>query len=208
MHNDSHKPSQPYPMSKNNKFKTFAMALLSLGLVAPTVQATVLDFNSGVTSGITLGGGMMWHANGGGHLYNEFWDNDDLILFADSNTYVNSFQMNALPWMNYGSAGGFIDVDARNVVGEVVWRQTLDLRPYTTWSNWLTVNVNTPNVAQLYFHAPGNSPHFNAFWPSIDNLVINQASAAAAASAVPEGGMTMALLGVSLAGLVLLRRNP
>lgn len=190
-----------------SRYKKTGFVVLAAGLLSQAVVATEITFTSSTTAGVTLGGGMKWNSYGGGHLYNEYWDNDDQILFSDPNTYLNSFQMNALPWQNYGGPGGYIDVDARNSAGEIVWSQTLDLRSYTTWSNWLTVSVNVPNVAQLYFHAPGGTPHANGFWPSVDNLVINQAPVATSTVPVPDGGMTLWLLGMGLGGLRLLRRK-
>ncbi len=196
-------------MKTSSRLKILAPATFAWGLFLAPAQAVTLDFNDINNLGVTLGGGMTWSSRGGGHLYNEYYHNDDQIFLPEPSTYVNSFQMNASPWKGYrGGQIGLIDVDARDANGVILWSQTLDLRPYTNWSNWLTVEVNVPNVAQLYFHAPGTDPHFHGFWPSIDNLVINQPVAAAATpEAVPEGGMTLGMFGMGLAGLVWLRRH-
>jgi hypothetical protein len=148
-----------------------AIALFS---ATTSASASLLDFNDENNLGVALGVGMLWNGTGGGHLYNEYWDNDDIIGFS-TDTYVNSFQMNAMPWENYGGGDiGSIDIAGLNSVGQTIWNTTVDLTNYTDWSNWFTVNVETADIRQLVFFAPGNAPHFNGFWPSIDNLVINE----------------------------------
>ncbi len=185
--------------------KTFILAAFAVIPLTFSASAVTLDFNDSGNLGVSLGGGMTWKGVGGGHLYNEYWDNDDQIVFS-SNTFVNSFQVNAMPWQGYGGGDiGFINVDALDSGGTSLWSQTLDLRSYTSWDNWLTVNVGVGGVSQLYFHAPGGSPHFNGFWPSVDNLVINEVPQSQAS--VPDGGTTLAMLGLALGGIGAVRRK-
>jgi len=174
--------------------------LFLAGMVG-VASAVTLTFDTANTAGISLGGQMTWNSTGGGHLFNEQWNLDDYINF-DSATYVNDFQMNAMPWEDYvGGDIGFIDIEAIDNGNNVIWDTTVDLRNYTNWSDWYTVSVETANVAQLRFVAPGAAPHYNGFWPSVDNLRINESSAP-----VPEPA-TMLLFGTGLAGLVGMRRK-
>lgn len=172
-----------------------ATGAMLLGMVGEG-SATTLTFNDSANLGVTLGGGMLWNGTGGGHLYNEYYDTDDSIQFTEA-TYVNDFQMNAMPWENYGGGTiGSINIVAKDASGADVWSTTVNLTNYTAWDTWLTISVATANVAQLYFYAPGNAPWYNGFWPSVDNLRINESGQ----NPVPEPA-AMLLLGTGLASL-------
>ena len=137
-------------------------------------HTALLDFNDASDLGVTLGGNMKWSDIGGGHLYNDDYNYDDYIYFSTA-TYVNSFEMNAMAWQGFDKGViGNIDIAAFNAGGENIWNATVSLSGYTAWDNWLTVSVETADVNQLTFFAPGTLPHINGFWPSVDNMVINQ----------------------------------
>ena len=175
-------------------------ALLTVAALASPATAAVIDFNSGVPAGVSLGGQMLHHQD---HLYNESYNTDDYINFSGPVT-VNSFQMNLDPWQGYGTwTGGNaakITVQAFNAASTNLWQQTVDLTTYNTWNNWLTVNVNVANVSTLRFIAPGSTGL--GFWPSVDNLIINEALPAA----VPEPA-SLALFGLAALGLGVARRR-
>lgn len=174
----------------------FLLAGLLLAISTGLAGATTLNFEDGNNLGVGLGGDMTWNNTGGGHLYCEQYYSDDSIL-ALNGAYVNSFQMNAMPWENYGGGDiGKIDIEAFDMTNASVWFQTIDLTNYTNWSNWLTVSVEKNNISTIKFYSPYNS-HFNGFWPSIDNMVINESGA----SPVPEPA-TMLLFGLGILGLV------
>lgn len=148
--------------------------MILLAYFTNIASAATLDFNNSNNLGVTLGGGMTWNSTGGGHLYNEYYDNDDYINFSDD-TYVNSFEMNAMPWEGYqGGNIGSIDIAGLDSLSQIIWNTTVNLSNHTTWDNWFTVSVETAGIKQLAFTAPGNAPHFNGFWPSIDNMIINE----------------------------------
>lgn len=187
------------------KRKIFTLiAAVALGAaLAGSASATTLTFDNPVTPGIALGGSMTWNNTGGGHLYNEQFYDNDFIYFAAPTT-VNSFQMNEMPWQGYTSYNftANISMEAYDSLSNLLWSSTVDLLPYSAWTNWLTVNVNTANVSMLKFIAPGTTPDdTNGFWPSIDNMVINQS----APTPTPEPS-TLILLGAGIAGLGIMRR--
>jgi len=169
------------------------LCLLILGVLSNAASAALLDFNNGPNNlGVTLGGHLMkWYDDTGpgpdatpeGHLYADFSNDVDYIFFS-APTYVNSFKMNAMAWEGSGNGNiGRIDIAGLNAAGEEVWSRkwidestdySVDLTNYTDWDNWLTVDVDTAGITQLTFFAPGLQPHLNAFWPSIDDMVINE----------------------------------
>lgn len=181
------------------------IALITVCCLAGPSQATLLSFDDQSNLGVSIGGSMMWHGTGGGHLFMESFDNNDLILFLDSSTYVDSFQMNARPWEGYVEWGTPHDwqvtVEAFNSMGNSVWSQQVDLQNYMNWSDWLTINVGTGNISSMVFYATGSlDPWEMGFWPSIDNLVISESAP------VPEPS-TWLLLGGGLLGVSIYRRK-
>ena len=174
-------------------------ALLGCALLASSASATLLTFDNSNDLGVALQGDMRWKATGGGHLYNEMWNSNDHIVF-DEATYVNGFDMNAMPWQGYtGGTIGQIDIAGFTADLTQVWSTTVDLTDYRGWSDWLYVSVETSNISKLTFYAPGSAPHNNGFWPSIDNMVINEQS-------VPEPG-TLAIFGLGLLGFTFSRKS-
>ena len=148
--------------------------LVMLAGYSSSSHTALLAFNDASNLGVTLGGDMKWNGSGGGHLYNDDYNTDDFIYFPSA-TYVNSFEMNAMAWQGFDrGAIGSIDIEAYNIAGDTIWNKTVDLTNYTSWDNWLTVSVETADVNHLAFLAPGTLPHINGFWPSVDNMVINQ----------------------------------
>lgn len=177
-------------------------ALLAFSGAAANLEAATLTFDTNVTPGVSMGGNMLWDGTGGGHLFNQNFFDTDYIYFS-SPTFVNSFEMNALPWAGYSwwQPTANITMSAYDASNIQVWTTAVDLLGYTNWSNWLTVNVNAANVTTLEFIAPGlTGGNSNGFWPSIDNMIINQSVP------TPEPS-TFLLLGSSLLGAAVYRKK-
>ena len=167
----------------------FCLCLAKSQVALPTFQAAhkpqvsgnnynlvTLVFNSSGTSdgqGITLSSNMRFKSTGGGHLYCEGYNDDDFIYFS-SPKYVESFEMNAMPWQGYSGGSGFQqNIYALDSGGSVIWSTTVNLSSYRNWSNWLIVSVGIANISTLKFEKPTAASN-SRFWPSIDNLIINQ----------------------------------
>jgi hypothetical protein len=162
-----------------------------------------------------------------GHLYCASFAHDSIIYFS-SPTYVNSFQMNGMPATEIsntpvqllGFVFGPMTIEAYNGAGALVWSTTIpEFTPDPVLfppdvgvdDSWLTVDVNTADVAWIIFRAvnpidwekypiTGVDPNGPTFTASIDNLVINE-------SAVVPIPASLWLLGSGLLGLLGLRRK-
>lgn len=189
----------------NNTLKNIIAA--SIAAVALNANASVLTFDTASTPGVSLGGNMTWNGQGGGHVYMENWDTTDTINFSGS-TFVNDFQMNFQPWQGYSrtpSANDWlVNVGAYGSDNSLLWSSFLDLSATANdWSQWVTVTVNTANVSYLSFAPTGsfNGPY--GYWPSIDNLRIDEVAAP-----VPEPETyAMLLAGLGLMGGIARRRK-
>lgn len=178
------------------KLKTLFYLLLST--FSFTSHAALLDFDDVNHLGVTLGGDATWSSIGGGHIYLDEYNYDDSIIFSSA-TYLNQFEMNAMAWQGFARGNpGLIDIAALDDTNQTVWEIQVDLGSYTSWEDWLTVSVETGGITQLVFYAPGPAPNMNGFWPSIDNMVINEQPA----SAVPLPGAVWLFLS-GLTGLFL-----
>jgi hypothetical protein len=163
-----------------------------------SAQSTTLTFDDPENLGVTVEGRLVWNRVGGGHFFCDDASGDGYIHFGGPVT-VHSFQMNAMPWLAYAGGGdvGSVDIGAYDANGLLAWSGTADLSSSLAWNQWLTVAVEADNITTLKFLAPAGAPHFNVFWPSIDNLAITQ---------VPEPTI-LSLLGVGTAAWILRRRK-
>jgi hypothetical protein len=180
-----------------NYLARLALVMALLLAAAGLASATTLDFATSVTPGVTLGGNMTWTSYDVGHLFCQQARDDDYIIFT-SPTTVNSFQMNAQPWPGGAYGKGKLDIAAFKADNTQLWGTTVDLTGYAVWGTWLTVDVQTANVSKLTFYSPWNTYQYDGY-PSVDNMVINEAL-------VPIPGAVW-LLGSGLLGLAGLRRK-
>jgi hypothetical protein len=213
-----------------------AMAVVLMTGTAGIATATTIIFDEGVFSTvdpyippdgspITSVTNLSWDGSGWyeGHLWVTSWAYDSIISFA-SPTYVNSFQMNGMPALVIQNdplstfSFGPMTIEAFNAAGVRVWSTTVDLTSIPdlppdlgSEESWLTVDVNTADVATIIFRAVNPvdldkfpetyiDPNGPMFWASVDNLVINEA----ATVPIPA---SVWLLGSGLLGLVGLRRK-
>ena len=181
------------------KYFTTAILFISWELNAqvalPTFQGVhkalsliTLDFNDSGNLGLTLddgpGSDMSWSSD---HIYCEGYTDEDPISFTNP-TYVESFQMNNKPYSGYsGGSGWGLKIVAFDASDNVLWHTIVDLTNYGSWSNWLTVTVQTSNIKKFIFYSPnygmagsddgapegaGSDHTGSKFWPSIDNMII------------------------------------
>ena len=153
----------------------FLFSILVAGF-SSVASAALLDFddqsNPGV--GLSLEKNLKWDGRGGGHLYVENYTKPDFIYFAEE-TYVNSFEMNSQAWEGgpVGAAGS-IAIEAYDVANSLVWSSTVDLTSSKSWNDWIVVPVEMAAISSLKFLAPQSLSRSYKFWPSIDNLIINE----------------------------------
>lgn len=174
-----------------------SFAFIFAASFAASSNAVVLTFDNNILpSYMSTGGNMLWNGTGGGHYYDENYNGSSSFFFS-TDTTVNSFDLNGLPWQGYSLSTGLTDylVQAFDAGNNLIWSDNIDLSAYGvgTWGSWLTVNVDTANVRELRFGPAGPSG-----WPSIDNMVLNES--------VPEP-LPMALLALGLIGLFARRRR-
>lgn len=185
----------------NIKKIILSLAALAAGTFA---SATTLDFSDQNNLGVSfVSGSFTWSGTGGGHIFAEQYFDDDTLAF-DSVVTVTSMQLNAAPYENYGFPNGetvLVDFELFDSNWNSLWFQTIDLTSFTSWSNWLTVNINVANVKYLRDYSPANT-HGTGFWPSIDNIVINETG-----PSVPDSGSTSLLLLATLAGFAAFKRS-
>ena len=139
-------------------------------------SATLLDFDDQYNLGVTLSleKNFKWDGRGGGHLYAGNYTRNDFLYFAEE-TYVNSFEMNGLPWEDARTnTFGSIAIEAYDAGNNLVWNSIVDLTSSKTWQDWITVPVEMAAVSSLKFLAPQSLSRSYKFWPSIDNLMINE----------------------------------
>jgi hypothetical protein len=199
-----------------------SLLLLAVGLANP-LNATVLTFDSPPAAGpsaavprdfgdgITGNVGFCWSGVGGGHLWLNGWNSDDSMYFA-SPTHVNSFNMTAPKELGAALPTGYtIDIAAYNAANTKIWCATIDLTG-SSWSNWITVNMDTYDVSKIVFFGPNitqkGNLSVNNLQASIDNLTINvePETQNLRVANVPDAGGSALIFLMGLGSLVAFRK--
>jgi hypothetical protein len=133
--------------------------------------------------GLTFQGSMRHENQGGGHLICSNYTINALLIFPDHETYVNDFEMNYLAYPDHHREGNgdLLRIKALDIFNTTLWSSTVNLSEYKSWDNWLLVSVETANVAKLLF---STDQYGSQFWPSIDNIRINESSTVPEPSAI------------------------
>jgi hypothetical protein len=173
-------------------------------VTANSAFASVMTFDDATPpAGVTFSSDVKWSGTGGGHIYLGNYSSGDSITFS-AETYVDSFQMNALAYDGL-TASGNLDVGITAYNGSsVAWSTTVDLSDNTTWGDWESVSVGA-DVTSIVFASLSA-----AFWPSIDNLVFTASSGGGGDTPPPMANPVPApilLLGTGLIGLAGFRRK-
>ena len=80
-----------------------------------------------------------------------------------------------LPWEDGpANAIGSIAIEAYDVANSLIWNSTVDLTSSKSWNDWIVIPVEMAAVSSLKFLAPRSLNRSYKFWPSIDNLMINE----------------------------------
>ena len=96
-----------YQVLAKNSGGTSPLSSVRSGTTSTPGGSCTLDFEvsgnlangcPGVT--VTIGGGMEWHATGGGHIYNNLYSGDDFVYLSAPQT-VDRFRMNVMPYQGY-----------------------------------------------------------------------------------------------------------
>jgi hypothetical protein len=216
--NAQKKKGSPPTSDKEVAMKRFlALLALVLALMAGTAgmaSALTLGFDSPPSTPpypeIAAITNLNWDSIGfyEGHLWCTNPTMDNTISFTNS-TYVNNFQMTGvqteLLW-EQDCKFGPMNIAAFNATDVQLWTTTVEFdenhRMVADPDAWLTVTVNTADVSKIIFYASNNpyDPDGYFFYPSIDNLVINEAAG------VPISASVW-LLASGLLALVGLRRK-
>ncbi len=167
-------------------FKNILTACVLILGTSSSYSSTVITFDIGYLDFMTLNNQLHYNQQGGNHIFvsgsggggvpGEIIFNEPLI--------VNSFELNAEPWVNYSCSSYPSNYPIQGVTeqGEIAFSLNVDLTGYDDWDKWLLVETESlTSIKRLIF-----GPNDQCF-PSVDNLTINGPEQIISVNNTPKG---------------------
>ena len=167
-------------------YKNILTACVLIFGISSSYSSTVITFDFGYLDSMTLNNQLQFSGEGGNHIYVSGASGGGVpgeIIFNEP-LIVNSFELNAEPWVNYSCSSYPSNYPIQGVTeqGEIAFSLNVDLTDYNTWDKWLLVETESFTlIKRLIF-----GPNVQCF-PSIDNITINGRDQIISVNNTPKG---------------------
>lgn len=166
-------------------YKYILTACVLIFGISSSYSSTVITFDYGFLDSMTLENELYFAGQGGNHIYDDSTGNSGAAeMIFDEPLVVNSFELNALPWVNYSCSSypSNYPIQGFTEQGEIAFSLNVDLTDYNTWDKWLLVETESlTSIKRLTF-----GPNDHCF-PSIDNITINGPDQIISVNNTPKG---------------------